>query len=315
MEWVSEQVFNPSVQVQSKTKANRDVEVKAQISGRVVSVPARRGSKIAAGELICEVDQEDRHASNRSAKAAVQRAELEHAGALSLKERGVQSELAIARSLAGLESAKAQQKQTQRNVDNLRIVAPFDGVLENRPLEVGDYVQPGHLCGTVVELDPIRIVGQVSAADIGDIKRGQKARFIVSEDNIKDANITFLAHQADPVTRTFKLEAESENPGGLIRAGIAGTLVVDTEVVKAHLIPASVLLLDDEGDLLVKALAKGNLVSPVNVKNVGVSDDGIWVTGLPKRVALITMGQNYVEAGEEVEPVFTELPLSDHKAD
>ena len=301
-----EQSYQPLISVQAKTKANREVDIRAELSGQVLSLPVKRGGLVATGETICELDPQDRLAANASARAALARSELEYIGALSLKQKGVQSELAIARSLANLEAAKAHQEKTEYRVKKLRMLAPFSGVIEDRPLEIGDYAQVGQICATIVELDPMLIIGQVSAADITKLSLGQRADFIHSEGIINNVVITYLASTTDPVTQTYRVEARFKNGSGILRAGIAGTLAAETSAVRAHLIPASVLLLDDNGDMMVKILSNGNQIQNMTVEQLGVGENGIWVQGLPERADLITMGQNYVTAGENVSPVFVE---------
>jgi multidrug efflux system membrane fusion protein len=301
-----EQSYQPLISVQAKTKANREVDIRAELSGQVLSLPVKRGGLVVTGETICELDPQDRLAANASARAAVARAELEYTGALSLKQKGVQSELAIARSLANLEAAKAHQQKTEYRVKKLRMLAPFSGVIEDRPLEIGDYAQVGQICATILELDPMLIIGQVAATDITKLRLGQRADFIHSEGTVDSALITYLASTTDPITQTFRVEAQIKNSSGILRAGIAGTLAAETRAVRAHLIPASVLLLDDNGDMMVKILSNGNQIQNMTVEQLGVDDNGIWVQGLPERTALITMGQNYVSARENVTPVFAE---------
>jgi multidrug efflux system membrane fusion protein len=301
-----EQSYQPLISVQAKTKANREVDIRAELSGQVLSLPVKRGGLVVTGETICELYPQDRLAANASARAAVARAELEYTGALSLKQKGVQSELAIARSLANLEAAKAHQQKTEYRVKKLRMLAPFSGVIEDRPLEIGDYAQVGQICATILELDPMLIIGQVAATDITKLRLGQRADFIHSEGTVDSALITYLASTTDPITQTFRVEAQIKNSSGILRAGIAGTLAAETRAVRAHLIPASVLLLDDNGDMMVKILSNGNQIQNMTVEQLGVDDNGIWVQGLPERTALITMGQNYVSAGENVTPVFAE---------
>ena len=62
---------------------------------------------MAAGDLICKLDDQGRHAALRAAQAAVERADLEHRGVVSLKRGGFQSDLAIARALAELQAARS----------------------------------------------------------------------------------------------------------------------------------------------------------------------------------------------------------------
>ncbi|MDG1819360.1 MAG: hypothetical protein P8H31_05965, partial [Porticoccaceae bacterium] len=81
-----------------------------------------------------------------------------------------------------------------------------------------------------------------------------------------------------------------------------------SQSVDAHLISASLMLLDDQGRLAVRAVNKQGLVSTLSITSVGESADGVWVSGLPDRVALVTLGQNYVADGEQVTVSYRNSP-------
>lgn len=302
--WYVEKTYRPVLEVQAATVAHRDVVVKAQLAGNIVAVLADRGAFIRSGETICEVDTEDRSSIHRSAQAAVSRAEIEHRGVLSLDKSGFQSDLAIARSSAELEAARAQLAGAREALDNLRVVAPFDGILEEHFVEPGDYVSPGAPCGRVVELDPMRVKAHVSEANIHALTLGQRAKFVDSHGRQHLASITYLGRTSDPTLRTYRVEVEISNPNLALRSGMSGSLVIDGSEVSAQLIPGAMLLLDDAGATVVKTLSEQNRVASKVVDIMGQSDKGIWVRGLPSRIALITVGQNYVVEGEHVAPRF-----------
>ena len=69
--------------------------------------------------------------------------------------------------------------------------------------------------------------------------------------------------------------------------------------VIAHLIPSYLISLNDEGDLGIKILTN-NRVQFAEIQIVEDTIDGLWVTGLPKDVTIITVGQEYVINGQEV---------------
>ena len=81
---------------------------------------------------------------------------------------------------------------------------------------------------------------------------------------------------------------------------MSGSLQIAAEPMSAHLIPSSLVLLDDAGHLVVRAVTDRGVISTLSVANVGESREGVWVTGLPDRVALVTVGQNYVTEAEQV---------------
>jgi len=111
--------------------------------------------------------------------------------------------------------------------------------------------------------------------------------------------ISFISKSANPSTRTYKIEAMIENSNGKIREGLSADMFVPLREVIAHLIPSYLISLNDEGDLGIKILSD-NRVQFTEIQIVEDTIDGLWVTGLPKDVTIITVGQEYVINGQEV---------------
>ena len=76
-----------------------------------------------------------------------------------MAKEGLQSETLIAQARARLASSEAKFKRSQLNVERLDIRAPFDGIVEDAPLELGDLVSPGVTCADWL-LDPMLLVGR-----------------------------------------------------------------------------------------------------------------------------------------------------------
>jgi multidrug efflux system membrane fusion protein len=277
------------------------VNLKAQIAGTVESVPGQRGAMVEKNQSICVIEAEERPQRLMQAKAKLEQAQIAYTGAQQLKTAGYQSDLAIAQAKANLEIAKLELTLSQKDVDSLEIKAPFAGIVEDRPVEVGDFLTSGQPCAKLVELSPIKVVAEVSESDVANVKIGDKASALFEDYTTKSATISFVAHQANPATRSYLVEAEIKNTELQLRSGISGQLQLRLDPVKAHLIPASLILLDTEGHTIVRAINQKNLVTQHKVAVVGEADNGLWVSGLPARVNLITVGQNYVTQGERVE--------------
>ncbi len=306
--WVEVEKFSPQLSLRAKTEASRVVDVKAQVGGRIIAVPVEEGAQVVAGDTLCKIDAEDRAQRIQHATAALAQAKIEYNGALRLKQNGYQSELAIAQAKTRLEAARVTVERSALDVENLSIKAPFDGIIERRPVEIGDFVQPGQLCAQIVELNPLKISAVITESEISKISLGSDARVtLVNGDRLK-GKITYLSHQADPVTRSYRVEATVQNPQLKFLAGMSGRLQVEGQLVNAHLISASLMLLDDQGRLVVRAVDKQGLVSTLSITSVGESSDGVWVAGLPDLVALVTLGQNYVAEGEQVKVSFSNSP-------
>ena len=306
--WQQVQQFRPQLSLRAKTVANRVVDVKAQIGGRIIAVPVKEGAQVVAGDTLCKIDAEDRAQKIEHATAALAQAKIEFNGALKLKQSGYQSELAIAQAKTKLEAARVTFERSGLDLQNLSIKAPFDGIVESRPVEIGDFVQPGQLCAQIVELNPLKISAVITESEISKVSLGSDARVTLVNGDTLNGKITYLSHQADAVTRSYRVEAKVANPQLKFLAGMSGRLQIDSQPIAAHLISASLMLLDDQGRLAVRAVSEQGVISTLSINTVGENSDGVWVAGLPDQVALVTLGQNYVAEGEQVTVSFSNSP-------
>ena len=306
--WVEAQQFKPQLLLRAKTAANRVVDVKAQVGGRIIAVPVEEGAQVVAGDTLCKIDAEDRAQRIEHAAAALAQAKIEYDGAQQLKQSGYQSELAIAQAKTRLESAQVAVERSTLDMQNLSVKAPFDGIVERRPVEIGDFVQPGQLCAQIVELNPLTITAEITESEISKISLGNVARVTLINGDQLDGTIAYLSRQADAVTRSFRVEASVDNSQLKFLAGMSGRLQIEGQPVSAHLIPASLMILDDQGRLAVRAVNNQGIVTTLSITSVGESSDGVWVAGLPDSVALVTLGQNYVAEGEQVAVTYSNSP-------
>ncbi len=248
--YLSWEYYSPTMKLFAETHANRHVFLRAQITGEVISTPQARGVFVTAGQTICELDSDGRQADYVSAQSSFHKSQLEYTGFLSLKRNQFQSELTIARAAADLEKARVRLNLARDAVDNLQIKAPFNGFLETRFAEVGDYLQPGELCGLIVELNPLRVRAHVTDLQISQVETAQFVEFEASNGEKHPATINYISSMADSQIRTFLVEAIFPNPASQMRSGVMGKLIVTAPKVIAHQIPGSVLLLDDNGEII-----------------------------------------------------------------
>lgn len=213
---------------------------------------------------------------------------------------------ALISARAGIEAAAAGVAVAEREIERLQISAPFAGLLETDTAELGSLMQPGTPCATIIQLDPIKLVGFVPEANVDKVEVGAPAQARLSTGDPVQGRVTFLSRSADDTTRTFRVEIEVENADLSIRDGQTVEIVVASEGRTAHLIPQSALTLDDEGRIGVRTIDADSkaLFVPVTLLNDTV--DGVWVTDLPDEVNIITVGQEFVIDGVAVNPTYSE---------
>ncbi|NNE53934.1 MAG: efflux RND transporter periplasmic adaptor subunit [Sulfitobacter sp.] len=217
-----------------------------------------------------------------------------------------QSGLSAAQS--GIEAARAAVAGAEKEIERLEIRAPFGGQLESDTAELGSLLQPGALCSTVIQLDPIKLVGFVPETEVHRIQTGAQAGArLAAGGRMLAGQVIFLSRSADPETRTFRVEIEVPNADLSIRDGQTAEIAISSAGVKAHLIPQSAMTLNDDGTLGVRLVDADNVVAFAPVEIMRDTPDGVWVTGLPEVADVIVTGQEYVTAGVKVAPTWQEL--------
>jgi len=208
---------------------------------------------------------------------------------------------------AGIESARAAVASAEKEIDRLSITAPFSGVLETDTAELGSLLQPGALCATVLQLNPITLVGFVSEMQVARVERGAPATARTTSGSEVTGEVNFLSRAADETTRTFRVEVRVPNPDLRLRDGETAEIRISAEGRAAHLLPQSALTLNDEGTLglrLVDAETRAHFVPVTLLRD---TPNGVWLTGLPDTADVIVIGQEYVSDGVPVRPVYQEL--------
>jgi multidrug efflux system membrane fusion protein len=289
--------------VRGRTEASRHVDLRAQTSGRVERIDAAKGTALEDGGLIVQLALEDRPARLNEAKALVEQRSIEYHAAKTLSEKGYRAETKLAEARAQLDAAAAALARIETDIAHTRVRAPFTGVLEARPVELGDFVEVGDPIGTVVDLDPILVVGSVSERDIAKVSVGTPGRARLVTGEALDGTVRYISAVADTVTRTFRVELEIPNPSLAVKEGTTAELRLPAGTVGAHRVSPAILSLSDAGEIGVKTVNDDNVVEFRPAKIIGDGPDGVWLGGLPATITVITVGQDFVQPGVRVAPV------------
>lgn len=293
--------------------------------------PATRAANLAeARARLIEAESRVPEAQSRvtEAQARVDEAEINANAAENLVQQGYASQTRVAATraalssahaaleaarsgvdatTAGIESARVMVAAAQKEIERLSISAPFSGVLESDVAEIGSLLRPGDLCARVLQLDPISIVGFVSELQVDRVKLAAPATARLVNGRIVEGRVTFLSRAADETTRTFRVDIHVPNPDNSLRDGETAEITIRAEGRAAHLLPQSVLTLDDAGTLGLRIVDQDRKAQFLPVTLLRDTPQGIWLTGLPEAADVIVIGQEYVTDGVTVEPTYQEL--------
>jgi len=341
--------IDSAVILRGQTEAFRQVDLRAETTGQVISEPLRKGAFVETGQTLCKLDPGTREAALTEARArlaaararvpetqarvAEAQSRLEEArindnAARQLQQEGFASqsraastkaalrsaEAAVESATSGLETARAEIESAQaavaaaqKEIERLTISAPFAGLLESDTAELGSLLQPGALCATVIQLDPIMLVGFVPETAVDRVEPGALAGAEMASGGRVQGNVTFLSRQADQTTRTFRVEIRVDNPDLTLRDGQTAEIVISAAGKKAHLLPQSALTLNDEGTLGVRLITEDNEAKFAPISLLRDTTTGVWLAGLPETANVMIIGQEYVTDGVKVTPSYQDL--------
>jgi multidrug efflux system membrane fusion protein len=304
------------VPVRGQTSAKASVSASAETTGIVAAVNVSKGQTVKVGDLLCTLDQGTRqaavaqaNASLAQAKVGVSKAQADFDTNAALRNKGLAASNTDRPLQVALEGAKASEIAAQAALDNAnqelartKIFAKSQGVVQDPLATVGSMLAAGAPCATVVQMDPILFTGAVPEARISYARLGLPAKVTTATGKTVDGKVTYIASVADSATRSFPVEIELPNADGSVRSGVTAQAIVNIGTAPAQLLPQSVLTLDDSGTMGIRAVENSKVVFyPVTI--VKDAREGMYVTGLPVKIDVITVGQEFVKAGETVKAV------------
>lgn len=286
-----------------RTEAADRVHVVAETSGLVEEIAISKGDRVNAGDLLCRIEKGAREARLLEEQALLHQTELDYEATLKLSEKGFATAAKLRADKAAMDAARSSLEQMRLDMRRLEIRAPFAGVVEDVPIEKGSLLPIGAQCATIVAMDPMRVIVQISERDIGAVEPGMIGQVELVTGQRAEGPVRYIAPAAEPSTRTFRVELEVPNADSAIRDGVTAEISLTLASTMAHLLPASILTLNDSGEIGVRTIDDDAMVGFVPVTILSDGKDGVWVAGLPPTATIITVGQDFVTAGQKVDAV------------
>lgn len=305
-----------TLQLIGVTKPDKEVEIKAEVAGKVEKIYAKEGNPIKQGDVILTIEKRNKQARVSELRALVEQKQISYDASERLVIQGYQSKSGVAKAKSELESAKAQLIQAEIDLKSTTLRAPFSGILEKVYVEEGDFVQVGFggdfnssgafsgvAVAKIISNSPFKIAAGASERVAAQIKEGSRASVKLITGESTEGVVTYVSKVSNPQTRTFDLEVTVTDPKINAASGVTATIELGLNNLNSHKIPSSALTISEEGQFGIKVLVDGKATKDNEVEgnvkfipvNISDSDEtGVWVNDLPEDIFLITLGQNFV---------------------
>lgn len=253
-------------------EADESVDLKPEVEGEITSIQMTEGSAVKRGDPILQIDESkqaaavaEAQADYNYAKQTMQRSDtLLQDGTISQQEHD-QTDAAYQRAIATLNLARTKMRE-------YTLTAPFDGILGQRSVSIGQYVSPQNTLVSIYAMDRMKLNFSVPERYSARVLPGQTLRLSVSSfpDETFSGEIYLIEPQVDVSTRTVRVRALVPNADHRLKPGMFAnlTLTVGTKE-KAITIPEDCLFPHDGGFAVYRATAGVAELVPVKVGHRG----------------------------------------------
>ena len=239
-------------------RANESVTITAKQTGFVSSFAFQEGQSVKTGQILVELETRERkadvdqarndldqaRATRDDARQKLERArQLKATGAITQAKVDEHDQL-LRGAEARVRSAEARTRSLDARLDDVRIVAPFDGRVGMRQVSVGALLQPGTAITSLDDLSRIKLDFSIPENFLGKLRPGLPvfARSSAYVGRVFEGTVAVVDTRVDPVTRAVRVNAlfdnrdESLKPGMFITVELAlerreNALLIDEEAL------------------------------------------------------------------------------------
>jgi len=292
-----------AIRIAGLTEADKRAVLATRVGGIIDKLPVRQGDHVRTGDLILMLAAEEKISAVDNARALLAQRKAELDAAEKLAKTGNLPKLQLDTARSNLAAAQSQLDAARAELDRNEVKAPFDGVVDRIPVELGSAVMQGGEVATVLALDPVIARGEVSERDLGYLKVGDKAAVRLVSGRTAEGTVRYISRDASSATRTFRVEIAIPNADGTIPAGMTAEITLSAQPADAVMLPRSVVTLGDKGDLGIRAVDENDRVVFYPIDLVDDTAKGLVLGGIPAGAKIIVAGQELVSEGDTVQPV------------
>ncbi|MFD9900181.1 efflux RND transporter periplasmic adaptor subunit [Mesorhizobium sp. UC22_110] len=292
-----------AIRISGVTEADKRAVLATRVAGIISELPVKQGDHVKLGDTVLMLDAEEKISAVENARQLKGQRQAELDAAERLAKTGNLAKLQLDSARSALALATSQLSAAESELTRKEVKAPFDGVIDRVPVELGSAVPLGGEVATILSLDPVIARGEVSERDLGYLKIGDKANVRLVSGQVAEGTVRYISRDASAATRTFRVEIAIPNADGAIPAGMTAEITLSAKPTDAVMLPRSVVTLGKKGDLGIRAVDKENKVMFFPIDLVDDMPGGLVLGGIPTDARIIVAGQELVTEGDIVQPV------------
>ena len=205
---VSLETLSNSVFTTGTILANEEVELRSEVSGKIIKILFKEGSFVNKGDLLIKINDADLQAQLRRAESKVKLSEEKESRQKQLRDGNLISQEEYDNTLGELNVNQADYDLIKAQIDKTEIKAPFGGIVGLRSVSEGSYVTTSTIMARLQNFNNLKVDFSIPERYSASVKTGDELEFKISGSNrIFKAKVYAMEPKIDPGTRTLQIRA------------------------------------------------------------------------------------------------------------
>lgn len=241
--------FKHFVEVYGNVKAEKNVEIRPEMSGTITQIFVKEGQSVSKGQVLMQLDASSFNTSIDELKTRLELATTAFDRQERLWKQQIGSEMQFLQAKNEKESLEKSIKSLQVQAQKMRITAPFDGVIDYIFPKVGELASSSYPVIRLVNLNSLYLEADVTESHLVDVKKGTPVQIIFSAINKEmTSKITSVGNFINPENRSFKVRIDLPSVEKTLKPNLFANININNFESNGIVLPLQVIQKDKEGN-------------------------------------------------------------------
>ncbi len=290
---VTQQKIEEKISLVGNLAADEAIEIKNEISGVIEQIGFDEGQTVKKGQMLFMIDAGKLNATLTQSQANLGLAQTTFDRLSSLIKAGAVSQQEFDQAQSDLQAKSAEVELIKAQLRETVIAVSFDGVMGERKVSIGQFVNQGSTLTFLISQDPMKAEFRVPERFLGQLKDGQSVEVMVAAyPNEKfNGEVYFIDPQIEEQTRTALVKAKLPNPDGKLRRGMFANLDLIVNIRPQALVVSELALIPKAEEVYVFVVDADNKAQKKLVKV------GVRLAGKAEITEGLVEGENVIVEG------------------
>jgi len=297
--------FKHFIEIQGVVKADKNIEIHAELGGTVKSILVKEGQKVSKGQLLVQLDESSVKNTLNELNTQLQLAKTSFERQERLWNQKIGSEMQYLQAKSQKENLENNITSVKNQARKMKIIAPFSGVVDVIYPKNGELTNPLLPVVRLINLDKVYVESDVTETFLPVIKVGTETKITFPSINKEViSKISQIGNYINPDNRSFKTKINISNNDQTIKPNLLADVKILDFKINGITIPSNLIQQDQKGNDYVYTVKTVNGESEIIKNLIKVSKEynhEVYISdGLSENDTIVNAGARIIKAGDIV---------------